>query len=99
MVQQRLRRVPLPLPMCRPDRLKLQTDHLQPLCIPAGQDRFRDIGRARGGAGVADASAVAEGLREWEELLARTFPAKGGKMGGKGKLEIPEQYNEEGMAC
>ena len=54
-------------------RLECQTDHLQSLMVPMGADRFRDIGRPRGGAAGASPAAT---LAEWQGLCEQVFPPK-----------------------
>ena len=54
-------------------RVESQTDHLQSLMVPMGADRFRDIGRPRGGAAGAPPAAA---LAEWQGLCEQVFPAK-----------------------
>jgi hypothetical protein len=84
------------LPPCRPEKLKLQSDHLLPLLVPAGSDKFKDIGRPKGGAPVSSSAAVAEAIVEWKELFDRSFPAGRTARLSKIKFEIPDQYKEEG---
>eukprot|EP00891_Asterochloris_glomerata_P002938 jgi/Astpho2/2938/fgenesh1_pg.00050_%23_172_t len=54
-------------------RMECQTDHLQSLVVPGGADRFRDIGRPRGGAAGATPAAA---LAEWQGLCEQVFPPK-----------------------
>lgn len=53
--------------------MECQTDHLQSLVVPGGADRFRDIGRPRGGAAGATPAAA---LAEWQGLCEQVFPPK-----------------------
>mmetsp|Transcript_17177 Transcript_17177/g.54938 ORF Transcript_17177/g.54938 Transcript_17177/m.54938 type:complete len:387 (-) Transcript_17177:65-1225(-) len=55
-----------------PRQLKLPTllDHMGPLCVPIGQDKFKDIGRPR----VAEGGG--EGLAEWKGIFEKLFPPK-----------------------
>eukprot|EP00898_Chlorokybus_atmophyticus_P002441 jgi/Chlat1/3198/Chrsp22S03488 len=55
----------------------VERDYMNPLVVPAGADRFRDIGRPRGAnadvPGAADTIAPSAQLPEWQALYARTF--------------------------
>ncbi|KAL6746086.1 hypothetical protein V8C86DRAFT_2954357 [Haematococcus lacustris] len=67
-----------------------QVDHSEPLMVPAGTDRFKDIGRPRG---AVDGN-VAAGSQEWCELCDKFFPRK--EKARAAKFEIDPRYREEG---
>mmetsp|Transcript_19674 Transcript_19674/g.42749 ORF Transcript_19674/g.42749 Transcript_19674/m.42749 type:complete len:403 (+) Transcript_19674:323-1531(+) len=71
-------------------KMQPQTDHQGPLMVPAGADKFRDIGRPRG---AVDGN-VAGGIQEWKEIYEKMFPPKE-KERTKTKFEIDERYKEE----
>ncbi|MEW5319721.1 MAG: hypothetical protein WDW38_010857 [Sanguina aurantia] len=67
-------------------------DHLGPIMVPAGTDKFRDIGRPQGG--MTDANNVASGVLEWRDGCTKMFvPKKEEK--SKGPMVIDERYKEE----
>lgn len=71
-------------------KMNPQTDHNEALMIPAGTDRFRDIGRPRG----AMDDNVAAGMAEWKEMFDKMFPPKGEEK-RKARVVIDEQYKDE----
>ena len=81
-------------PLRRSLKMPPQMDHQAPLMVPAGTDKFRDIGRPRG---AVDGN-VAAGLQEWKELCDKMFPPKEAAAAQKRKIKfaIEEQYKDEG---
>ncbi|KAJ9532928.1 hypothetical protein QJQ45_018044, partial [Haematococcus lacustris] len=82
-----------------------QVDHSEPLMVPAGTDRFKDIGRPRGAVdgNVAAGSqvrgkevpivSVTVATQEWCELCDKFFPRK--EKARAAKFEIDARYREE----
>uniref|UniRef100_A0A7S0RPS7 Cytoplasmic dynein 2 light intermediate chain 1 n=1 Tax=Pyramimonas obovata TaxID=1411642 RepID=A0A7S0RPS7_9CHLO len=48
-------------------KLQIELDHLKPMVIPAGVDKFKDIGRPKGGTGV-------DAIAEWRAVFHKLFP-------------------------
>mmetsp|Transcript_27351 Transcript_27351/g.73958 ORF Transcript_27351/g.73958 Transcript_27351/m.73958 type:complete len:401 (-) Transcript_27351:855-2057(-) len=70
-------------------KLEPHFDHAGPIMVPAGADRFKDIGRPRS---VVDSNIMA-GQLEWQELYEKFFPPKAGA-GKATKFVIDKQYAE-----
>mmetsp|Transcript_19135 Transcript_19135/g.32887 ORF Transcript_19135/g.32887 Transcript_19135/m.32887 type:complete len:414 (-) Transcript_19135:1059-2300(-) len=66
-----------------------QFDHSGALIVPAGLDKFRDIGRPKG---TVDGN-VAAGLQEWKDLCDKFFPPKA--ITKAAKFEIDARFQEE----
>ena len=76
-------------------RMEPQMDHLQALMVPAGSDRFKDIGRPRGTA--ADASTSGAGIAEWQALYQTIFPSQPQKASQQQRVVDLTQHAEQGM--
>jgi len=48
-------------------KLNIEIDHMRPLVIPAGHDKFKDIGRPKGDRG-------ADAIAEWRAVFQKLFP-------------------------
>lgn len=70
-------------------KLSPQVDHGGPLMVPAGTDKFKDIGRPRG---VADGNIQA-GIQEWREMSDKLFPPKA--ITKAAKFQMDDRYKEE----
>eukprot|EP00879_Flechtneria_rotunda_P006287 GHRR01006607.1.p1 GENE.GHRR01006607.1~~GHRR01006607.1.p1 ORF type:complete len:393 (+),score=130.27 GHRR01006607.1:184-1362(+) len=79
-----------------PLKMALQFDHLGPLMIPAGSDKFKDIGRPQAQMpAVLTAADVAAIQQEWVGMASELFPAMK-QQEQKERFEMDVRYREEG---
>eukprot|EP00879_Flechtneria_rotunda_P016309 GHRR01017064.1.p1 GENE.GHRR01017064.1~~GHRR01017064.1.p1 ORF type:complete len:331 (+),score=129.25 GHRR01017064.1:1013-2005(+) len=78
-----------------PLKMALQFDHLGPLMIPAGSDKFKDIGRPQAQMpAVLTAADVAAIQQEWVGMASELFPAMK-QQEQKERFEMDVRYREE----
>lgn len=79
-----------------PSNMPPQSDHLQPLMIPAGFDRFKDIGRPKMPLSASPTAAeVAAAQQEWVTQAQQLFPTAKAQQQREAAFVMDARYKEE----